>query len=93
MKRQFAAIAEAGPASSSRTRAIRLRCYRLAPEKEAMVRAAAQLCAGMNSPSIELLPGKFVVEIKQTGFSKATAVRELMTYSPFAERRPTSVTT
>jgi trehalose 6-phosphate phosphatase len=29
-----------------------------------------------------------VVEIKQTGFTKATAVRELMTYPPFAGRRP-----
>jgi len=37
---------------------------------------------------IELLPGKLVVEIKQTGFTKATAVRELMTYQPFNGRRP-----
>jgi trehalose 6-phosphate phosphatase len=29
-----------------------------------------------------------MVEIKQTGFSKATAVRELMTFRPFAGRRP-----
>ena len=29
-----------------------------------------------------------MVEIKQTGFSKATAVRELMTYPPFTDRRP-----
>ena len=34
------------------------------------------------------MPGKFVVEIKQTGFNKATAVRKLMTYVPFANRRP-----
>src|SRR5262249_15883766 len=38
--------------------------------------------------SIELLPGKLVVEIKQTGFTKATAVRELMTYPRFSNRRP-----
>jgi trehalose 6-phosphate phosphatase len=90
VKRQFAAIAETGPGIILEDKGYSLALhYRLAPEKEAMVRAAAaKLCASMNSPSIELLPGKFVVEIKQAGFSKATAVRELMTYSPFAERRP-----
>ncbi len=39
---------------------------------------------------IELLPGKLVVEIKQTGVTKATAVRELMACRPFAGRRPIS---
>jgi len=34
------------------------------------------------------LPGKLVLEIKQTGCTKATAVRELMTYLPFSDRRP-----
>ena len=29
-----------------------------------------------------------MVELKQTGFTKATAGRELMTYAPFAGRRP-----
>ena len=63
--------------------------YRLAPDKERAVRdAAAAVCAGLDGRSIELLPGKLMVEIKQTGFTKATAVRELMTYAPFADRRP-----
>ena len=44
--------------------------------------------ATREAAGIELLPGKLVVEIKQTGFTKATAVRELMTYAPFADRRP-----
>ena len=90
VKRQFAAIAEAGPGIILEDKGYSLALhYRLAPEKEGMVRAAAaKLCAGLRAPSIELLPGKFVIEIKQTGFSKATAVRELMTYPPFAERRP-----
>jgi trehalose 6-phosphate phosphatase len=34
------------------------------------------------------LPGKSVCEIKQTGFDKATGVRELMTHEPFRGRRP-----
>jgi trehalose 6-phosphate phosphatase len=50
--------------------------------------AAAKICAGVKGASIELLPGKLVVEIKQAGFTKATAVRELMTYPRFAKRRP-----
>jgi trehalose 6-phosphate phosphatase len=61
----------------------------LAPEKERMVReAAAKIVTELKGAAIELLPGKLVVEIKQTGFTKATAVRELMTYAPFADRRP-----
>jgi trehalose 6-phosphate phosphatase len=89
VKRQFAAIAEAGPGIILEDKGYSLALhYRLAPEKEPMVRsAAAKLCASIKAP-IELLPGKFVIEIKQTGFSKATAVRELMTYPPFAKRRP-----
>ncbi len=90
VKRQFAAIAEAGPGIVLEDKGYSLALhYRLAPDKEDMVRAAAaEICAGVRVPSIELLPGKFVVEIKQAGFSKATAVRELMTYPPFAQRRP-----
>jgi trehalose 6-phosphate phosphatase len=90
IKRQFAAIAEAGPGIILEDKGYSLALhYRLAPDKESLVReAAAQICAGVNAAPIELLPGKFVIEIKQTGFTKATAVRELMTYQPFAERRP-----
>jgi trehalose 6-phosphate phosphatase len=90
VKRLFAAIAEAGPGIILEDKGYSLALhYRLAPDKESMVReAAARLCASFTGPRIELLPGKFVLEIKQAGFSKATAVRELMTYPPFAERRP-----
>ena len=42
----------------------------------------------MTDPPVEILPGKSMVEIKQAGFNKATAVRELMTYPPFSGRRP-----
>ena len=40
-----------------------------------------------NAP-IEVLPGKCVCEIKHSGFTKATGVRELMTHEPFRGRRP-----
>ena len=49
--------------------------------------ASASVCSQIGLP-LELLPGKSVVEIKQTGFNKGTAVRELMTYAPFSGRRP-----
>jgi trehalose 6-phosphate phosphatase len=90
LKRQFAAIAEVDPGIilEDKGYSLALHC-RLAPDKERGVReAAARICAALGGTSIELLPGKLVVEIKQTGFSKATAVRELMTYPPFVGRRP-----
>jgi trehalose 6-phosphate phosphatase len=90
VKRQFAAIAEAGPGIILEDKGYSLALhYRLAPDKERLVReAAARICADLGGTTIELLPGKLVVEIKQTGVTKATAVRELMTYPPFAGRRP-----
>ena len=83
-------IAEAGPGIVLEDKGYSLALhYRLAPEKERLVReAAAKICDELKAAAIELLPGKLVVEIKQTGFTKATAVRELMTYAPFADRRP-----
>jgi trehalose 6-phosphate phosphatase len=63
--------------------------YRLAPEKEEELRAAVdEICAGATPGSIEILPGKFVVEIKAAGVSKANAVCDLMGYPPFADRNP-----
>src|ERR1700686_3140613 len=90
VKRAFAAIAEAGPGIILEDKGYSLALhYRLAPDKERVVReAAARICAALGDTSIELLPGKLVVEIEQTGVTKATAVRELMTYPPFAGRRP-----
>jgi len=40
-----------------------------------------------NAP-IEVLPGKCVCEIKHSGCTKASGVRELMTHAPFKGRRP-----
>src|SRR5215475_14467344 len=86
IKRRFAAIAEAGPGIILEDKGYSLALhYRLAPEKEQLVReSATKVCTDMPGMQIELLPGKLVVEIKQTGFTKATAVSELMTYPPFA---------
>jgi len=90
VKRKFAAITEAGPGIILEDKGYSLALhYRLAPDKERIVReAAARICASLAGASIELLPGKLVVEIKQRGVTKAAAVRELMTYQPFAGRLP-----
>jgi len=89
LKQRFAAIAELGPGIlvEDKKYSIALH-YRLAPDMEEEVReAAALICEELDQP-LELLFGKFVVEVKQSGFSKATAVRELMKHAPFAGRRP-----
>jgi trehalose 6-phosphate phosphatase len=90
IKQQFAAIAEAGPGIVLEDKGYSLALhYRLAPDKEMLVRtAAAKICSDLKDASIELLPGKLVLEVKHTGVTKAIAVRELMTYLPFAGRRP-----
>jgi trehalose 6-phosphate phosphatase len=89
VKRQFAAIAEAGPGIILEDKGYSLALhYRLAPDKGGIVHEAATKIAAAVGSGIELLPGKLVLEIKQTGVTKATAVRELMTYPPFLGRRP-----
>ena len=63
--------------------------YRLAPEKgEAVREAVGKICTAAEPGTVEILPGKFVVEIKATGINKASAVCELMNYAPFAGRNP-----
>jgi trehalose 6-phosphate phosphatase len=90
IKRKFAEIAEVGPGIIIEDKGYSLALhYRLAPDKEDLVlRAVAAICASLPENQIELLPGKSMVEIKQVGFNKASGVRELMAYPPFAGRRP-----
>jgi trehalose 6-phosphate phosphatase len=63
--------------------------YRLAPEQEGRVKqAVAAIKADWPKESIEVLPGKSVLEIKPAGVHKGAAIRELMQHEPFAGRRP-----
>jgi len=62
--------------------------YRLAPERADIVRKTAEAIRDASPIQLELLPGKSMIEIKQAGFNKGSAVRELMTYPPFHGRRP-----
>jgi trehalose 6-phosphate phosphatase len=62
--------------------------YRLAPEQGPFVRETVAAICGRASEHLELLEGTNVIEVKHLGFSKGTAVRELMSQPPFAGRRP-----
>lgn len=63
--------------------------YRLAPHLGPELREEINaICATFPSASIEILPGKSVIEVKQPSFNKGTAVRDLMQHAPFKGRRP-----
>ena len=90
LKRRLAAVSEFGPGILAEDKGYSLALhYRLAPEKADAVRAAVeQICADSPPGTVEILPGKLVVEVKPAGVNKATAVSELMRCGPFAGRRP-----
>jgi trehalose 6-phosphate phosphatase len=63
--------------------------YRLAPDKQRAIEdSVAAICGELPDGSVEILPGKSVIEIKKSGFNKGTALRELMALPPFAGRKP-----
>jgi trehalose 6-phosphate phosphatase len=63
--------------------------YRKAPQAErAIFERVAVIRSELSEAPIEVLPGKRVVEIKASGFSKASGVHELMAHRPFKGRCP-----
>jgi trehalose 6-phosphate phosphatase len=90
LKRTLAALTELGPGILVEDKGYSLALhYRLAPELGPALQAGvARICTRMPSGSVEILPGKAVVEVKPAQVSKALAVRELMKYPPFADRHP-----
>src|SRR6201989_1624024 len=90
LKRRLAAIARLSPGILLEDKGYSLALhYRLAPHAEAAIYAAVSLIrADLPNAPIEVLPGKCVCEIKHSGFTKATGVRELMTHPPFQGRTP-----
>jgi trehalose 6-phosphate phosphatase len=90
LKRKLASVTEIGPGILAENKGYSLAIhYRLAPDKEDEVRTAVEaICAGAPPGTVEILPGKLVVEIKSAGINKADAVCELMSFSPFADRNP-----
>jgi trehalose 6-phosphate phosphatase len=90
LKRRLAAIAKLSPGILLEDKGYSLALhYRLAPHAEKAIYAAVSLIrADLPDAPIEVLPGKQVCEIKHSGFTKASGVRELMTHPPFRGRRP-----
>jgi trehalose 6-phosphate phosphatase len=90
LKRRLATIAKLSPGILLEDKGYSLALhYRLAPHAErAIFEAVSLIRADLPNAPIEVLPGKCVCEIKPSGFTKATGVRELMTHEPFKGRRP-----
>jgi trehalose 6-phosphate phosphatase len=90
LKRRLASIAKLSPGILLEDKGYSLALhYRLAPHAEkAIYEAVSLIRADLPNAPIEVLPGKCVCEIKHSGFTKATGVRELMTHEPFRGRRP-----
>ncbi len=90
LKRTLAALTKLSPGILVEDKGYSLALhYRLAPDRGPALRAAvADICAQLPPGTVDILPGKAVVEVKPAGISKALAVRELMHYPPFADRHP-----
>jgi len=90
LKRRLATIAKLSPGILLEDKGYSLALhYRLAPHAEkAIYEAVSLIRADLPNAPIEVLPGKCVCEIKHSGFTKATGVRELMTHEPFKGRKP-----
>jgi trehalose 6-phosphate phosphatase len=63
--------------------------YRLAPQLGGeIMKAVTDVCKNERCDSLEVLPGKLVIEIKPGGYDKGTGLREMMSVPPFTGRKP-----
>jgi trehalose 6-phosphate phosphatase len=90
LKRRFAAIGDMSERILIEDKGYSIAIhYRQALEFEhAIFARVAAIRSDLSEAPIDVLPGKRVVEIKPSGFSKASGVRELMLHDPFKQRRP-----
>jgi trehalose 6-phosphate phosphatase len=90
LKRRFIAISHMSPGILFEDKGYSVALhYRLAPQFErAIYEAVSAIRADLPQAPIDVLPGKFVCEIKHAGFTKATGVHELMSNAPFKGRNP-----
>jgi len=90
LRRRISAIAKADPAILVEDKGYAMAVhFRQAPQQEGAIKRELEAIRRDFPPgSIEVLPGKSVVEVKVAGFDKGTALRELMTHPNFAGRRP-----
>ena len=90
IKRDFAIVGKLGRGVLVEDKGYALALhYRLAPELGPKVIATAQaIQERLPAGAVELILGKFVVEVKPAGLTKATGVEYLMSQKPFHGRRP-----
>jgi trehalose 6-phosphate phosphatase len=90
LKRALATLTALGPGILVEDKGYSLALhYRLAPDLGPALQAAvADICSQMPAGTVEILPGKAVLEIKPARVSKALAVDELMKIPPFRDRYP-----
>ena len=90
LKKRFAAIGLLDPRILVEDKGYSIALhYRQAPNFERTIyEAVSAIRADLPEAPFDVLPGKSVCEIKNSGISKATGVKELLTYEPFAGRRP-----
>ena len=63
--------------------------YRQSPQFGGdVMKHVATICRHERCASLEVLPGKLVVEIKPSGYDKGTGLREMMSAPPFTGRKP-----
>lgn len=63
--------------------------YRQAPELGGeIMKSVTAICKNERCDSLEILPGKLVIEIKPGGYDKGTGLREMMSVQPFTGRKP-----
>lgn len=63
--------------------------YRLAPHLGSeIMKGVTAICRNDRCDSLEILPGKLVIEIKPGGYDKGTGLREMMSVPPFTGRQP-----
>jgi len=90
LKDRLAKVADLGPGVLVEDKGYSLALhYRQAPAKAAeLMSAIDRICASAPQEAVEILPGKFVVDVKPAAINKGDAVRELMQHPPFAGRHP-----
>jgi trehalose 6-phosphate phosphatase len=63
--------------------------YRQAPEiRSALGEGLAERKPFLAAHNLEILAGKFVIEVKPRGITKGTGVRRMLATAPFVQRRP-----
>jgi len=90
IKREFAMAAKLGPGILIEDKGYALALhYRLAPDLgPRLIETVEALRDRLPADAVDIMRGKFVVEIKPAGFTKASGVQALMQEPAFAGRKP-----